>query len=127
MSRSLGAALVLELDDEALAALAERLAPFMPEPVKRGDAPVETTERLLTAAEAAERAAVHVETIRRAVRDGQLAAGRAGRSLRIDPADLSAWLSDSVRARPRWPQRSRAGRRRASRRPLTDALAQLES
>ncbi len=51
-------------------------------------------DRLLTVAEAATRAHVHVETIRRAVRDGGLViAGRVGRSARIQPSDVDRWLA----------------------------------
>jgi excisionase family DNA binding protein len=79
------------LDDEVAARLAARVRPFLTGPTS-GDA----EDRLLTVAEAATRAHVHVETIRRAVRDGRLAiAGRVGRSARIEPAEVDRWLAES--------------------------------
>lgn len=84
---------------------------------------VEAPERLLTAAEVAGRAAVNIETVYRAGRSRALRAGRAGRALRIDPADLSAWLSAGER--PTRAPRPRARRSRAGR-PLGDALASLD-
>jgi excisionase family DNA binding protein len=49
-------------------------------------------EEMLTVAEAAARLKVHPETIRRAIRKGELRALRFGhRTVRIAPADLEAW------------------------------------
>jgi len=110
-------ALIDDLDDDTLDHLAELLAPrilarFEPAPVEPAD--------LLTCAEAAAQAHVHVETIRRAARSGALPAARAGRTVRIAPADLSAWLQDAQTpvsvSRPR-ARRSKGGR------TLADALA----
>src|SRR5690348_5918007 len=71
-----------------LDALVEQLAPLvaakLEPPAERG------RDALLTTREAAERSRVHVETIRRNVRSGDLHASRAGRALRIAPADLEA-------------------------------------
>jgi len=104
------AALLAELreDPDALAELRELLA-------------VEPEPTLLTAADAAQRAGVHVETIRRAIRDEQLVASHARGALRIAPGDLAAWLA-SPRAR-RATGAHRAARRASTRRPLADALA----
>lgn len=120
----LARALLDDLDPGTLDRLAEALWPGL---AARLDArPVEAPERLLSCAEAAQRAGVCDETIRRAVRRGKLPAGRAGRSLRIDPADLAAWLT--VGERPPKPPvpRSRARHPRAGR-PLGDALASLDT
>jgi excisionase family DNA binding protein len=119
-------ALVAELDDDALDRLAEMLAPRI---LARLDAlqfpahgfPASAApEALLTCGQAAERAGVHVETIRRAARSGALPAARAGRVVRISPADLSAWLEDA-----RKPVAVGSSRRRRPRtgRTLADALA----
>ncbi len=82
----LASALLDALDDDALDALAEQLA------VGTGPEP----DHWLTTHEAAERVGVHAQTIRRAVRAGNLAARRPGGTatgpLRIDPADLAAWM-----------------------------------
>lgn len=79
------------LDDEVAARLAARVRPFLSGPAVDGEA---SADRLLTVAEAASRAHVHIETIRRAVRDGRLTiAGRVGRSLRIQPAEVDRWMA----------------------------------
>lgn len=101
-------------DDLDLDALADLVAPLVAARLAAG-APAE----LLTPAEAARRAGVHAETIRRAIRSGALSASRVGRSLRVSPEDLDAWL------RPEPASRSvrRARRRRASYRPLAASLS----
>ena len=79
------------LDDEMAARLAARMRPFLTESTSFDQVPA---DRLLTVADAASRAHVHIETIRRAVRDGRLAiAGRVGRSARIEPLELDRWLA----------------------------------
>lgn len=79
------------LDDEMAARLAARVGPFLSASAADGEVP---RGRLLTVAEAASRAQVHVETIRRAVRDGRLTiAGRVGRAARIQPAEVDRWLA----------------------------------
>lgn len=91
--RALAQALPEALDDEGLARLAALVRPFISTPAPDNEAPM---DRLLTVAEAASRAHVHVETIRRAVRDGRLTiAGRVGRSLRIQSAEVDRWLAGS--------------------------------
>jgi excisionase family DNA binding protein len=107
--------LLTALTDAELEALADRLAPLIAERLA-------SPPGLLTPHEAARRAGVHVETIRRAVRTGALPASRAGRAVRIDADDLDRWLRQEHGAR------AHAGRRRprpraAGRRPLADALA----
>ncbi|MGC9222267.1 MAG: helix-turn-helix domain-containing protein, partial [Solirubrobacteraceae bacterium] len=84
----LGRSLIGQLDAADLELLATRLRELAPLP-----RPVSESRPLLTPAEAAARATVHVETIRRAVRSGALKARRAGRATRIDPEDLAAWLT----------------------------------
>lgn len=79
------------LDDEMAARLAARVRPFLLVSASGVEMPA---GRLLTVAEAASRAHVHVETVRRAVREGRLAiAGRVGRSARIQPAEVDRWLT----------------------------------
>jgi excisionase family DNA binding protein len=81
------------LDDEVAARLAARVRPFLTAATSGDEAPADC---LLTVAEVATRAHVHVETIRRAVRDGRLAiAGRVGRSARIEPAEVDRWLAEA--------------------------------
>jgi excisionase family DNA binding protein len=106
---------------EALDALAGRLRAYLREPADDCSTP----EPLLTVHEAAQRARAHPETIRRAIRSGALHAVRAGRSLRIAPGDLDAWLQRSAaRTRPAPPRRTPASGMR--RQPLAGALAALE-
>jgi excisionase family DNA binding protein len=113
----------VEPDATEVATLVERLAPLV---AAKLEASVdERPHALLTPREAAQRAHVHVETIRRNVRSGALRASRAGRAVRIAPASLDTWLAsagtDRRRSRPRRP-RARPGRR-----PLADALASLDA
>jgi excisionase family DNA binding protein len=89
LARQMAHALPQALNDVALATLAARLVPYLPQ---RTDS--ETGDRLLTTKEAAERARVHVETIRRAIRSGELAvAGRVGRSARLRAVEIDRWLA----------------------------------
>ncbi len=120
---ALARALLDSLDDDGLAELAERLAPFLA-PRLAPATPVETQEAMLTCSQAAQRAGAHVETVRRAVRSGALRAGRVGRSPRIAPADLDAWVRAS--GRDEQTSRSRAPRATGKRRPLADALTSME-
>jgi excisionase family DNA binding protein len=116
--------------DELLDALADRLtdrvAQRVAEVLSQRVADSSAPERLLSCAEAAERAGVHVETIRRAVRSGALRAVCAGRALRIAAADLDAWLTRNNEPPVRPSLRLRAQRPGGLRRPLADALAALE-
>jgi excisionase family DNA binding protein len=122
MSTSIAKALIADLDDEAVDDLAARLAPHL---VNRLDVPtVEVSQALLTCAEAASQAGTHVETIRRAVRRGLLPSGRAGRAIRIKPADLEAWLGSGARSSRPTPA-PRARRRATVKRPLAEALARV--
>jgi excisionase family DNA binding protein len=95
------------LDDDALHELASRLIPHLEE--RQSAASQE--DRLLTAAEAAERASVNVETVRRAIRAGDLrVAARIGRSARVSVVAIDDWLAKTVRTedgtRPRRRRRS---------------------
>jgi excisionase family DNA binding protein len=117
----LGHALLGALDRDDLVALAGLLAPFL-----RGAEPC-AAESMLTCSQAAQRAVVHAETIRRAVRSGALPASKVGRSLRIAPTDFDAWLSrpDAPTTQPPG-RRPQTGRRRTARgRPLANALANM--
>ena len=109
------------MPDDAIAALRRRL----------GLDEHQITDReggeLLTPREGAQRARVHVETIRRAIRRGDLPARRVGRSLRIAESDFDEWLRTPLtRDRCATASRSAAARKtRTSRRPLAHALADL--
>jgi excisionase family DNA binding protein len=54
---------------------------------------IPTVERLLTQPEAAERCGVHLHTIIRARRAGELRYVQIGRAVRIRELDLAAWLN----------------------------------
>jgi excisionase family DNA binding protein len=87
--RELARSLPAALDDDALADLASRLRPFL----GVASAADDRVHELLSATQAARAASVHVETIRRAIRAGDLAiAGQVGRSARIAPEELRRWL-----------------------------------
>lgn len=111
--------LLAELDDEALAELARLIGPHLPAVV-----PPEESG-LLTTAQAARRASVHPETIRRAIRNGALpVAGRVGRTVRLAGADIDAWVSTDGHV-PRAARRTSTRRRTTAKRPLAEALAQV--
>jgi excisionase family DNA binding protein len=98
--RELVRALPLLLDDGAIEELARRLRPHLAldQPI------VESNDQLLTSAEAANRARVNIETVRRAIRAGELpVAARIGRSPRITRLALERWLAETGR-RPESPQ-----------------------
>ncbi|HEY2595184.1 MAG TPA: helix-turn-helix domain-containing protein [Chloroflexota bacterium] len=79
------------LDDDALKDLASRLLPYLETPRSP-----EPHDPLLTAADAAGRVGVNVETVRRAIRAGELTvAARIGRSPRITEVALQSWLDDT--------------------------------
>jgi excisionase family DNA binding protein len=89
----LARALPAALDDDGLERLAARLQPYLKS--RLGDP--SDDPRLMTAAEAADRAHVHVETVRRAIRSGRLpVAARIGRSVRLSPMAIEAWLEQSL-------------------------------
>jgi excisionase family DNA binding protein len=119
---ALGQALIAQLDADDLRELARLVAPYMPAATPAGG---QTGEGLLTAQEAAELVEAHVETIRRAVRRGDLPALKVGRELRIRTVDLEAWLARHEPAGK--PERSRARPRPWARRtPMAEALARLD-
>jgi excisionase family DNA binding protein len=92
LAKELANALPEALDDSTLERLAAKLRPYI---TPGFDSP-RTQDRLLTAGEAASEARVHVETIRRAIRAGELpVAGRVGRSHRIRAVELERWLAEA--------------------------------
>lgn len=100
-ARSLPAA----LDESALHELAARLRPFLAEAQSTGAA-----GGLYSAAEAAKLVGVNVETVRRAIRAGELrVAARIGRSPRLSREAIETWLTATVEV-------TEAGRRRRPRR-----------
>lgn len=54
---------------------------------------VDQDRSVLTVEQAATRAACNPETIRRAIRQGRLAASRVGTHWRVKPADLDEWMA----------------------------------
>ena len=118
-------ALLDELDEQALDRLAELLGPRLEALTKmRTTTPAGV---LLSCSQAATRAGVHVETIRRAVRSGALKVrGRVGKQPRIAPADLDKWLATGMRGESMAP---RPRRRPPSQRsqPLRDTFKSLQA
>ena len=105
------------LDESALHELAARLQPLLP----AGEA-LETGKRLYTATEAAELVGVNIETVRRAIRSGQLGvAGRMGRSPRISRDAIDRWLTSTIELTDNGP-----GRRPRQLRSLTRCLPTAE-
>ena len=96
------------LDEQAIRELAERLRPHL------ASTSTETAdEHLLTTQDAADYAQVNVETIRRAVRAGEIpVAARIGRSSRLTSAALDAWLAETSPAHVELATHSRRRRRR---------------
>ena len=89
------------LDESTLHELAARLQPLLP----AGEA-LETGKRLYTATEAAELVGVNIETVRRAIRSGQLGvAGRIGRSPRISRDAIDRWLTSTIEMTDSGPRR----------------------
>lgn len=89
------------LEESALHDLATRLQPLL-----RAGEPADTDRRLYTATEAAELVGVNIETVRRAIRSGQLAvAGRIGRSPRISRDAIDNWLSGTIEMTENGPRR----------------------
>jgi len=77
----LAAAVLSDLTDEQLHALAERLRPHLDDETATG--------RLLSPAQAAKRLGIHVKTLTRAARQGRVpGARRVGRVWRFDAAQL---------------------------------------
>ena len=89
------------LDESALRELAVRLQPLLP-----AGEPPNTDKRLYTASEAAELVGVNVETVRRAIRSGQLGvAARIGRSPRISRNAIDRWLTSTIEITYNGPRR----------------------
>jgi excisionase family DNA binding protein len=80
------------LDDDGLRELAARLSPYLGDRAQSLGA--SRDDYLLTAADVAKRAGVNVETIRRAIRSGELdVAARIGRSPRISVLAVERWFA----------------------------------
>jgi len=89
------------LDESALHELAARLQPLLP-----AGEPLDTGKRLYTAMEAAELVGVNIETVRRAIRSGQLGvAGRIGRSPRFGRDAIDRWLTSTIEPTDNGPRR----------------------
>ena len=97
-ARSLPAA----LDESALHELAVRLQPFL---IETGQ-PETRAERLYTTAETATHVGVNVETVRRAIRSGELrVAARIGRSPRLSGEAIESWLARTIEITEAGPRR----------------------
>ncbi|MGH2872819.1 MAG: helix-turn-helix domain-containing protein [Solirubrobacteraceae bacterium] len=98
MIRELAQVLPQLLDDDAIQMLALRLGPHLP--AVTSSEPVVVSDVLLTAAEAADHARVNVETVRRAIRAGNLAvAAQIGRSPRVTRRAVEEWLAGTAQTR----------------------------
>lgn len=96
LARSLPAA----LDESALHELAARLQPFLSGAATDGRA------KLYTTAEAAEFVGVNKETVRRAIRSGELrVAARIGRSPRLTRDAIDRWLATTIEMTDAGPRR----------------------
>jgi excisionase family DNA binding protein len=82
-STSIGRALIDNLDDEALAALADKLAPFLAERLN-----ARAANRLLSARDVAAILGLHERTVSRMAAEGRLEARKVGRGWRFDPGRL---------------------------------------
>lgn len=102
MSSTLAAALLDELEDDALRELAARLRPFLPN--------AEPRPRLVSTREASRRLGVHPGTLARLAREGRIAGARKlGRTWRFDldlvttswqPGTRVSTTADGGRGRP---------------------------
>lgn len=112
--------LLAQLDADDLDALVGVVRPLLAPPATA----LAPSQVMLSVAQVAERRGVCVETVRRAIRSGQLPAVRIGSRLRIDPADLDRW-DDSARvaARSAAPPPRRRSRRSSG--VMTRAVSQL--
>jgi excisionase family DNA binding protein len=89
--RELARALPAAVDQRALEELASRLCPYLTRAIR-----LSSQGQLITCAQAASRAHVHVETVRRAIRAGSLlVAARIGRSPRLTILAVDGWLAAS--------------------------------
>lgn len=82
-SSNLGVAFIESLDDDALARLAERLAPLIADRLDPS-----SSGRLLTAKEVGERLGLHERTVSRMAAEGRLEGRKVGRGWRFDPDHL---------------------------------------
>jgi excisionase family DNA binding protein len=122
---SLWNSLLAQADAEDLAALAGAVAAELRQQ-REGAGSTDTPDTaMLSPAEVAVRCGVHVETVRRAIRSGQLPAVRIGSRLRIDPSDLNSWGATSERdhATPSVQARRRPRRRQAG--VLSQAMSDI--
>ena len=90
------------LDESALHELAARLQPLLP----AGEALEDTGKRLYTATEAAELVGVNIETVRRAIRSGQLAWPPGSAVRRGCSRDaIDGWLTSTIEMTDTGPRR----------------------
>jgi excisionase family DNA binding protein len=96
---AIAGALLAELSDEQILALAQRLQPHLQEDRERAG-------RLLSPTDAAARLGVHAKTLTRAAREGRVpGARRVGRAWRFDPSRLDLQPVAHTPTRPPPPRR----------------------
>jgi excisionase family DNA binding protein len=110
---ALARALLDDLDPEDLAALAQRLAPYLPTTLPPA------TPAVYSPATLAAELGITARAVRAAIERGDLAARRSGRGYVIGAEAVAAWASSS-------PTRRRRPRRPAPHRTLRDALSELD-
>ncbi len=120
MSDSLAATLIAGLDDDALDALAERLAPRLAHRVEAAPRPEPAG---YTVATLAADLRITPKVVYGAIHRGELPATRSGRSFYVSGEAVRQWLGAREDPRARRPS---PARRRVARSPLRDALARLE-
>lgn len=89
----MAAELTVRLDRESLEALARRVAELLDERGTPAPAPDHDSAALLTVANVAERLAVTAKTVRQLIHAGELRAATVAGRLRIEPAELDAFLA----------------------------------
>lgn len=109
-------ALIAQMDSEDVVLLRAALGIAVPDPMQ--------SDQLLSTREAAVKARVNVETIRRNVRDGKLEAERTGAHYKIRESSLEAWMRGETKPQPTTPIDTRRPRARAgtSSSPMSDAF-----
>jgi len=109
-----GRALLAQMDSEDLAWLKAALGVLTPDPME--------PDQLLSTREAAVRARVNVETIRRNVRDGRLEAERTGAHYKIRESSLREWMRGETKSPSTASLAARRSRSSSSSSPMGDAF-----
>lgn len=112
--------LLAQADADDRAALANSLAAELRQQLEAAISPNDAAKRMLSPAEVALSCRVHVETVRRAIRSGQLPAVKIGSRFRVDPRDLERGGSSPEHA----PTASPAAKHHRRARRSTGVMAQ---